>query len=102
MVFSFFKKVKKTFQFKRRIDSITKIFHEFHEFFERFSEKEINELFLYRLYDHNINCIKKIRVFVFNIPGKIPNFEKKIDKNLTYIFYTNRFDPNNITNFVCS
>ena len=52
------KDVKKAFQFKRRIDPVTKLFHEFHEFFELFSEKKANKLPPHRLYDHKINFIK--------------------------------------------
>ena len=48
------KDIKKAFQFKRRTDPATKLFHEFHEFFELFSEKKANKLPPHRPYDHKI------------------------------------------------
>ena len=52
------KNIKKAFQFKRRTDPATKLFHEFHEFFDLFFEKEANKLPPHRLYDHKINFIE--------------------------------------------
>ena len=38
------KDIEKAFQFKRRTDPATKLFHEFHEFFELFSEKKNQQI----------------------------------------------------------
>ena len=75
----------KTFQPKRRIDPITKLFYEFHEFFEMFSEKEINKWPPYRPFDQKINFIEKIPKygFLYSISQKkIQILKKKINENL--------------------
>ena len=79
---TFLKNVKKTFQFKHRIDSVTKLFHEFHEAFELFSGKE-NKLPPYRFYDHKINFKKKnprYRFLYSMSQGKFQVLKKKSTK----------------------
>ena len=91
------KNVKKTFQFKRRIDPATKFFHEFHEFFELFSKKKANKLPPHRPYDHKINFIKRKQLgygLLYSMSqGKFQILKKFLDKNLTKNFIRTNSSP---------